>query len=108
MDTLRALETCKRELGVRTILGVSNISFGLPCREYLNVSFLTLAMARGLDLAILNPNAEPMMAAVASYRVLSASMRAALPILPATPMPPRPLPPHSRARSAWNRRWNRA
>ena len=71
MDTLQALETCKRELGVRTILGVSNISFGLPCREYLNVSFLTLAMARGLDLAILNPNAEPMMAAVASYRVLS-------------------------------------
>ena len=71
MDTLRALETCKRELGVRTILGVSNISFGLPCREYLNVSFLTLALARGLDLAILNPNAEPMMGAVAAWRVLS-------------------------------------
>ena len=71
MDTLRAVEGCKRELGVRTILGVSNISFGLPCREYLNVSFLTLALARGLDLAILNPNAEPMMAAVAAWRVLS-------------------------------------
>ena len=71
MDTLRAVEGCKRELGVRTILGVSNISFGLPCREYLNVSFLTLALARGLDLAILNPNAEPMMAAVAVWRVLS-------------------------------------
>ena len=71
MDTLRAVEVCKRELGVRTILGVSNISFGLPCREYLNVSFLTLALARGLDLAILNPNVEPMMGAVAAWRVLS-------------------------------------
>ncbi len=69
-ETLKALTMCKKELGVRTVLGVSNISFGLPCREYLNVSFLTLALAAGLDLAIMNPNTESMMAAVASFRVL--------------------------------------
>lgn len=69
-ETLKALAMCKKQLGVRTVLGVSNISFGLPCREYLNVSFLTLALAAGLDLAIMNPNTESMMAAVASFRVL--------------------------------------
>ena len=54
-ETLRALALCKRELGVRTVLGVSNISFGLPCRGYMNTAFLTLAMQAGLDLAIMTP-----------------------------------------------------
>lgn len=71
-QTLAALARCKRELGVRTILGVSNISFGLPCRGYLNTTFLTMAMAAGLDLAIMNPNTPEMMAAVRAYRVLTA------------------------------------
>lgn len=71
-QTLEALTRCKRELGVRTVLGVSNISFGLPCREYLNTTFLTMAMAAGLDLAIMNPNTPEMMAAVRAYRVLTA------------------------------------
>ena len=71
-QTLQALTRCKRELGVRTVLGVSNISFGLPCRGYLNTTFLTMAMAAGLDLAIMNPNTPEMMAAVRAYRVLTA------------------------------------
>lgn len=71
-QTLAALTRCKEELGVRTVLGVSNISFGLPCRGYLNTTFLTMAMAAGLDLAIMNPNTPEMMAAVRAYRVLTA------------------------------------
>ena len=70
LATVEALHTCKTELGVRTILGVSNISFGLPCRPYLNTTFLTMAMYAGLDLAIMNPSSEEMMAAVYAYNVL--------------------------------------
>ena len=70
-QTLQALTRCKKELGVRTVLGVSNISFGLPCRGYLNTTFLTMAMSAGLDLAIMNPNTPEMMAAVRAYRVLT-------------------------------------
>lgn len=69
-ETLKAVKTVTERLGVQTVLGVSNISFGLPCREQLNTSFLTLAMAHGLTLPILNPNSEAMMAAVASFQVL--------------------------------------
>lgn len=69
-ETLRAVQMVKERLGVKTVLGVSNISFGLPSREYLNTNFLSLAMAHGLDLPIMNPNTESMMAAVASYKVL--------------------------------------
>ena len=71
LATVQALHTCKTELGVRTILGVSNISFGLPCRLYLNTTFLTMAMYAGLDLAIMNPSSEEMMAAVYAYNVLT-------------------------------------
>ena len=71
LATVQALHTCKTELGVRTILGVSNISFGLPCRSYLNTTFLTMAMYAGLDLAIMNPSSEEMMAAVYAYNVLT-------------------------------------
>ena len=71
LATVQALEACKKELGVRTVLGVSNISFGLPCRTYLNTTFLTMAMYAGLDLAIMNPSSEEMMAAVYAYNVLT-------------------------------------
>lgn len=71
VQTLEALTRCKKKLGVRTVLGVSNISFGLPCRGYLNTTFLTMAMVAGLDLAIMNPNTPEMMAAVRAYRVLT-------------------------------------
>ena len=69
-QTLEALERVKRELGLKTVLGVSNISFGLPARPLVNQSFLTMAMTKGLDLPILNPNLEPMMAAVRCYHLL--------------------------------------
>lgn len=71
LATVQALEACKKELGVRTVLGVSNISFGLPCRTYLNTTFLTMTMYAGLDLAIMNPSSEEMMAAVCAYNVLT-------------------------------------
>ena len=71
LATVQALEACKKELGVRTVLGVSNISFGLPCRTYLNTTFLTMTMYAGLDLAIMNPSSEEMMAAVYAYNVLT-------------------------------------
>lgn len=69
-QTLLAVRMVKERLGVKTVLGVSNVSFGLPCREQLNTSFLTLAAAHGLDLPIMNPNNEGMMAAVRACRVL--------------------------------------
>ena len=69
-ETLEALQRVKNELGLKTTLGVSNISFGLPNRELLNSHFLTMAMARGLDLPILNPNNRAMMDAVRTARVL--------------------------------------
>ena len=71
VETLKAIRMCKQQLGVRTVLGVSNISFGLPCRTYLNTAFFTLAMYEGLDLAIINPSSSEMMAARAAFRVLT-------------------------------------
>ena len=69
-QTLQAVRLVKKELGVKTVLGVSNISFGLPARPVVNQNFLTMAMVYGLDLPILNPNADSMMAAVRSYHLL--------------------------------------
>ncbi len=72
METLRALTMVRQQLGVHTVLGVSNISFGLPYRELINHSFLTLAMDHGLDLPIINPNVDSMMNAVKAFNVLTA------------------------------------
>lgn len=69
-ETLKALHAIRQQLGVYTVLGVSNISFGLPSRILLNQSFLTMAMQAGLSMPIMNPNQPAMMAAVRSYRVL--------------------------------------
>jgi 5-methyltetrahydrofolate--homocysteine methyltransferase len=69
VETLKALTEVKK-LGAKTILGVSNISFGLPNRKAMNTAFLTLALGAGLDLAIINPNAISMMEAIDSFRVL--------------------------------------
>ena len=71
VQTLEALGRVKSELGLKTVLGVSNISFGLPARPIINQNFLTMAMAAGLDLPILNPNMEAMMAAVRCYHLLT-------------------------------------
>ncbi|MBE5963798.1 MAG: homocysteine methyltransferase [Lachnospira sp.] len=71
MNTLEALNRVKKELGLKTVLGVSNISFGLPNRELVNQNFLTMALAYGLDLPIINPNVAAMMGAVRTYKVLA-------------------------------------
>jgi 5-methyltetrahydrofolate--homocysteine methyltransferase len=69
---LEAMRLVKRELsGVRCVLGVSNISFGLPFRPLINATFLSAAFAAGLDLAIVNPMNERLMDVVNSWRVLS-------------------------------------
>lgn len=70
-ETLKAVRTVREELGLQTVLGVSNISFGLPARSLVNQNFLMMAMTRGLDLPIINPNLEPMMAAVRCYHLLT-------------------------------------
>jgi len=68
-ETLKAVMAVKR-LGVQTVLGVSNISFGMPERENITVSFLTQALTVGLDCPILNPNQPALRKALAAYRVL--------------------------------------
>ena len=69
--TLEALTLIRRELGCRTSLGVSNISFGLPRREKVNAAFFLLALEHGLSAAILNPRSEAMLDAWRTYRALS-------------------------------------
>ncbi len=71
LETLNALEKVKKELGLKTVLGVSNISFGLPNRELINRTFLSMALMKGLDLPIINPNVESMTGAVRAYRLLA-------------------------------------
>lgn len=69
--TLDALERIRKELGVKTSLGVSNISFGLPQRENITSAFFLMALQRGLDAAIMNPKSEQMMRTYRSYCALS-------------------------------------
>lgn len=69
-ETLKALTLVKKELGVHTVLGVSNVSFGLPNRPLLNRTFLALAMQSGLDLPIINPLDEQLMSTIDAYNVL--------------------------------------
>ncbi|MCD8383470.1 MAG: homocysteine S-methyltransferase family protein [Clostridiales bacterium] len=74
-ETLSAVRQVKEELGLHNVLGVSNISFGLPDRTRITESFLVQAMQCGLDLPIINPNQRQMMDAVATFRVLSGEDR---------------------------------
>ncbi|CAG1066670.1 5-methyltetrahydrofolate--homocysteine methyltransferase [uncultured bacterium] len=77
METLKAIRMVKENLGLSTVLGVSNISFGLPAREIINSNFLTMAIAAGLDAAIINPNNKAMMDAYhASLVLLNRDVRA--------------------------------
>ena len=69
-ETLDAVRMVHEELGLKTVLGVSNISFGLPQRGALNQTFLALALANGLDLPILNPNVSAMMDTIFCYHQL--------------------------------------
>ena len=69
-DTLRALKYVKEELGLRTVLGVSNVSFGMPNRPRVNQVFLQMALNSGLDLPIINPNIPAMTDTVKNYSSL--------------------------------------
>lgn len=71
LETLKAINRVKKELGLKTVLGVSNISFGLPGRELVNHTFLAMALTNGLDLPIINPNVASMSGTVLAYRVLN-------------------------------------
>ena len=70
LTTLETLRRIRDELGCKSVLGVSNISFGLPQREIINASFFTMAMECGLSAAIVNPNSEAMMRAYYSFNAL--------------------------------------
>ena len=70
-ETLEAIERMMADFpGVHTILGLSNVSFGLPLRRVLNRNFLALAMGRGLDAAILDPNDSSLMATLLAAQTL--------------------------------------
>lgn len=68
--TLEALRKVRERFGVQTVLGVSNISFGLPNRPVLNAHFYALAMQSGLTAGIINPSSDAMMKAYYSYCAL--------------------------------------
>ena len=69
-EMLKALSLVKSELGVKTALGVSNVSFGLPARPLLNRTMLAMAAAAGLDAPIMNPSDAAMMETVRAARLL--------------------------------------
>lgn len=71
IETLKAVEYIRNTLGVHTVLGVSNISFGLPKRDAINTAFFTLALQSGLSAGIINPNSQSMMNAYYSYNALA-------------------------------------
>lgn len=70
-ETLRALRMVKDELGVKTVLGVSNISFGLPARSVINRTMLAMALMQGLDAPIMDPSDVGMSETIAAFRLLS-------------------------------------
>ncbi len=74
-ETLRAVRLVREQLGLQVVLGVSNISFGLPDRQLVNRTFLVQALGAGLTLPIMDPNQRPLMDAVAAARVLSGEDR---------------------------------
>ena len=98
---LRAMRLVHEELGVRCVLGVSNISFGLPQREMVNAVFLSQAFASGLDLAIMNPKSRRMCDVVATQRVLNAQDEGAAAFIERYAQAPNPYdaPPQSTAAS---------
>jgi 5-methyltetrahydrofolate--homocysteine methyltransferase len=71
METIKALRMVKEKFGVKTLLGVSNVSYGLPERLLLNKTYLAMALAMGLDIPILNPMAEDMMDTIKAFKVLA-------------------------------------
>ncbi|MCX7772387.1 MAG: homocysteine S-methyltransferase family protein [Clostridia bacterium] len=72
LETLKTISWCEKRFKVNTVVGLSNVSFGLPAREHVNASFLSMAIASGLSTAIMNPNNEQMRHGVRAADVLSA------------------------------------
>ena len=70
-ETLKAVSLVKKELGVKTVLGVSNISFGMPQRETINAVFLAEAFGAGLDMPILNPLSAKYREVIAAHKVIN-------------------------------------
>lgn len=70
VHTLEALRRIKNELGCHTSLGVSNVSFGLPCRDAVNSTFFTMCLQNGMSAAIMNPYSVDMMRAYYTYNAL--------------------------------------
>ncbi len=70
-ETLKAVATVRDRMKLGTVLGVSNVSFGLPNRDLANATFLTMALQNGLTLPIMNPNSDAMMGALRAYRMLA-------------------------------------
>lgn len=71
IETVKAVKLIKEKLGVYTVLGVSNVSFGLPNRPLLNRTFLSLALGAGLDMPIINPMDTRLLETVSAYKVLA-------------------------------------
>ena len=74
-ETLEAVRMVREELGVRTVLGLSNVSFGLPRRPLVNRTMLAAALMQGLDAAILNPGDTGMRETLTAWRLLSGKDR---------------------------------
>lgn len=92
-ETLEAVRRVKIELGLKTVLGVSNISFGLPNRTLVNHIFLTMALQNGLDLPIINPNIEEMTGAVRAYKLLAGIDKNSVDFIKAYANMPKLVPP---------------
>lgn len=88
LETLATIRAAKERLGVSTVLGVSNVSHGLPRRDELNTAFLAMAQANGLDLAIVNPLQPALIAAVRAGDVLTGRDPGALHFTQATHLGP--------------------
>ena len=71
METIKAVKMVKDKFNVKTTLGVSNVSFGLPNRSILNKTFLAMALAQGLDAPILNPNNKDVIETINAFKVLA-------------------------------------
>lgn len=91
-QTIQALKYIKDVMGIKTCLGVSNISFGLPRREIVNSTFFAMALNNGLDACIINPCNDAMINTFRAFRALSGYVRDAPNIFRAMPEQRRILP----------------
>lgn len=78
LETIKAINSIKTELNVKTVLGVSNISFGLPKRDMINVNYLSMALYAGLDLPIINVNEPQIIGCVRAYKTIAGYDKGAL------------------------------